>query len=236
MKSTGGYAIAALVLAALGAVALAGGLVEHRIADAEEMLASLNFVETAAAYDELEQYVGYARYVPWIAGDAFNRMRARRAAVRYWDGDYEPLAAVTRDANAGEETDTDVLFTTANAIYRLGHARAVDRESLLRALDEARGAYLVVLRDSAGHPDAAFNYEYLGFVRDEVAKGRRRAFPGSLQGSEQRAGSGQTLHGREGAPPSGRSDDEFKVYVPAEPEERPKGTEPGSDQLRRRKG
>lgn len=235
MKSIGGYVVVAVVLTALGAVALAGGLLEHRIARAEEALASLDFAETAAAYDELEQSVAYARYVPWIAGDALNRIHARRAAVRYWDGDYETLLAVTRDASGGETTDAELLFIAANAIYRLGLTRAPDRQSILRSLDDARGAYQVVLRESAGHPDAAFNYEYLGLIRDEIAKGRSRIL-GSPGSGDELAFGRQTLHGREGAPPAGRSKEEFNIYVPEEPDERGKGLEPGSDELRRRKG
>lgn len=235
MKSIGGYVVMTLVLTALGAVVLAGGLLDHRIARAEEALASLDFVETAEAYDELEQSVAYARYVPWMAGGALNRLRARRAAVRYWDGDYEALLAVTRDARGGEATDPDLLFIAANGIYRLGATRAADRQRMLRSIDAAREAYQVVLRESAGHPDAAFNYEYLGLVRDEIAKGQSR-IPGPPGNGGGLALGRPTLHGREGAPPPGRKDEEFNIYVPEEPDERGKGVEPGSDELRRRKG
>ena len=107
MKSIGGYVIAAGVLAALGAVALGVGRLEHRIAGADEALLSLDFVRSATAYDELEPYVAYARYVPWIGDDALRRIRANRAAVRYWDGDYTALLALARDESArGERTPT----------------------------------------------------------------------------------------------------------------------------------
>jgi hypothetical protein len=222
--TTGRYVVAALVFAALGAVALVTGLVEHRIARAEEMLMSLDFAGTATAYDELAQFVGSTRYVPWMTGSAFDRVRARRAAARYWGGDYDALAAVARDAGAGG--NEEVLFLAANSIYRLAQARVSDEQRVLRALDDARDAYLVVIRNGPGNPDAAFNYEYVSYLRDEIAKGRR--------GPTGSAGTG-TLHGREGAPPPGRLDDEFKIYVPTETEEQ-KGLEPGGDQLRRRKG
>lgn len=232
--TTGRYVVAALVFAALGAVALATGLVEHRIARAEEMLMSLDFAGTATAYEELARYVGSARYVPWMTGNAFDRVRARRAAARYWGGDYDALAAVARDA--GAEGNDEVLFLAANSIYRLAQTRASDEQRVLRALDDARDAYLVVIRNGPGNPDAAFNYEYVSYVRDGIAKGGRRAPPGPADGSDQAGSSGRhTLHGYEGAPPPGRPDDEFKIYVPTETEEQ-KGLEPGGDQLRRRKG
>lgn len=234
MKSISGYVVMAIVLAALGAVVLAGGRLEHRIAGAEESLAALDFVETAAAYDALDQSVALARYVPWMAGDALNRIRARRAAVRYWSGDYESLIASTRDAVEGEATDVDVLFIAANATYRLGASPAADAQSLLRSIDAARGAYQVVLRESAGHADAAFNYEFLGRLRDEVAKGRGRVAASQTAGAL--APAPQTMHGREGAPPPGRSLEDFNVYVPEEPDEQGKGKEPGPEEMRRRKG
>ena len=150
MKSTGGYVVAALVFAALGAVALGGGLVEHRIARADEMLMSLDFAGTATAYDELAQYVDSARYVPWIAGAALDHVRARRAAARYWDGDYDALVAVTRDASA--EGNRAVLFIAANSIYRLAQSRASDEQRLLRAIDDARDVYLVIIERGPRQP------------------------------------------------------------------------------------
>ena len=73
-------------------------------------------------------------------------------------------------------------------------------------------------------------------MRDEIAKGRRRGPPGSAGGGGQPGSAGEhTLHGREGAPPPGRPNDEFKIYIPTDTEEQ-KGLEPGGDQLRRRKG
>lgn len=238
MKSIGGYVVAALALAALGGVALAGGLLEHRIARADEAMASLDFVESAQAYDELEQSIWYARYVPWVAEDALKRIRARRAAVRYWDGDYDALLSLTREDMTGDEPDPDLLFIAANAMYRLGQARAANPQSMLRAFDAARDAYQAVLRQEGSHPDAAFNYEYMVVVRDQVAKGVRRLPSRSPTTGEARAALGQqTLHGRRGGPPPGRTEEEFKVYVPEDRDERAKkGTTPGGDQVRQRKG
>ena len=236
MKTVGGYVVAALALAALGAVALAVGRLEHRIARADEALVSLDFVESARAYDDLEPYAGYARYVPWIGGDALRRMRASRAAVRYWGGEYDTLLSFARGETAGGDADTELLFIAANAAYRLGQQRAADGPRMLRAIDDARAAYQAVLSEGPGHPDAAFNYEYLLGVRDDLAKGRLAASRTRAPGEEGRTPAPQTLHGREGAPPPGRSQKEFKVYVPEDRDERTKQSEPGSDQVRQRKG
>ncbi len=106
---------------------------------------------------------------------------------------------------------------------------------MLRAIDDARAAYQVVLTETGGHADAAFNYEYLLGLRDAMARTRlpSRVQPPGEGGSGQGQ---QTLHGREGAPPPERSQKEFKVYVPEDRDERTNETEPGSDQVRQRKG
>ena len=236
MRSIGAYVGAALALAALSAVALAVGRLEHGIARADEALVSLDFVESARAYDELEQYVGYARYVPWIGRDALARIRASRAAVRYWEGDYDALLSLARGDAAGAAPDTELLFVAANAAYRMGLQRAADGPSLLRGIDAARTAYQVVLRDGGNHPDAAFNYEYMLVVRDRIATGGRLAGAKPQAGNESTAPAQQTLHGREGGPPPGRSQKEFKVYVPEDRDERKNDSAPGSDQVRQRKG
>jgi hypothetical protein len=235
MKTIGGWIFAALVLAALGAGAIAAGRVEHRIARAEQALAALDFVESALAYEELEQSLAYLRFVPGIGEDALRRMRASRAAVEYWDGDYDALLSLARGESAGENPDPELLFIAANATYRLGQQRAADRDAMLRAIDDARAAYQVVLTETGGHADAAFNYEYLLGLRDEMARAR---LPSRVQPpGEEGSGQGQhTLHGREGAPPPERSQKEFKVYVPEDRDERTNETEPGSDQVRQRKG
>ena len=236
MRSIGAYVGAALALATLSAVALAAGRLEHGIARADEALVSLDFVESARAYDELDPYVGYARYIPWIGGDALKRIRANRAAVRYWDGDYDALLSLARGEAADAASDADLLFIAANAAYRLGVQRAPDGPSMLRAIDDARTAYQVVLRDSGNHPDAAFNYEYMLVVRDRIATGGRLPAAKPQAGDEGGAPAPQTLHGREGAPPPGRSQKEFKVYVPEDRDERKNDSAPGSDQVRQRKG
>jgi hypothetical protein len=236
MKGIGGYVVTALVLMTLGGMVVAGGLVERRLASAQEALASLDFVETAAAYDDLERYAGYARYMPWIARGTLNQLDARRAAVRYWTGDYEALDAATSGINGDEEPDVETLFLAANAVYRLGQVGAPDREGLLRALDSALSAYAVVLRSSPGHVDAAFNYEYLTRVRGAIATEQPQGSQGSPTGSDPfGAPTTQSLHGWPGGPPDEQSPDEFQIHVPMEEEER-QGTQPGGDQLRRRKG
>jgi hypothetical protein len=230
MRSIGGYAVAAVVLAVLGGAAVAAGRIEHRLAVAEEALASLDFAAAARAYEGLDEYMAYARFVPWLSAD-LRRVQAQRAAVQYWEGDYDALARL----GDPETADAETLFIAANAVYRLGRARGADRAALTRALDQAIGAYRDVLTRDGARSDAAFNYEYLVMQRNELAKGRRGPSPAG-SGEEQPAPA-HTLHGREGGPPPDQPEDNQKIFVPADPDD---ATEqeltPGGDQIRERKG
>ena len=213
-------------------MAVGTGRFQQRLARADEALAALDFAEASRAYSELEGAVGFARYIPWLGGDALRRIRANHAAVQYWDGDYDVLLSLAE--GDGNVVDPELLFVAANAVYRVGQRRAADPQSLLRAVDAARAAYEVVLREHGNHPDAAFNYEYLLRVRDEIAMGDAQLSNGRSPG-EGATPPAQTLHGREGGPPAEEAEDEFKVYVPQDQDEE-KGTAPGGDQVRERKG
>ena len=233
MRTIGGQLAASLILAALGGVAVATGRIEHRMARAEEAFAVLDFSAAARAYAELEEYEAYGRFVPWLASD-LKRLAARRAAIRYWEGDYDALVAL-RDPGRGE-ADPETLFIAANALYRLGQAHGADRQALLRALDEALDAYRAVLTRDGSQSDAAFNYEYVTFVRNELIEGQRRTLPGAPV-ADGAADPAPTLHGREGGAPPDRPEDNQKLFVPPDPDDGPdRSTAPGGDQLRQRKG
>lgn len=233
MRTISSQLAASLVLTVLGGMALAAGRVEHRIARAEEALAVLDYSTAARAYAELEEYEAYERFVPWLSSD-LKRLAAQRAAIRYWEGDYDALVAL-RDPGRGE-ADPGTLFIAANALYRRGQAHGADRQGLLRALDEALDAYRAVLTRDGSRSDAAFNYEYVALVRNELIKGQRRTLPGAPV-AEGAADPAQTLHGREGGAPPDRPEDNQKLFVPADPDDGPdKSTAPGGDQLRQRRG
>ena len=56
----------------------------------------------------------------------------------------------------------------------------------MQALEEAAAGYLTVLKNNTWHADAAYNYEYLVRLRDEVAKGKQPA--AAAEGSERAVG------------------------------------------------
>ena len=47
----------------------------------------------------------------------------------------------------------------------------------MQALDAGINGYLAVLKNTREQEDAAFNYEYLVRLRDEVDKGKRKPAP-----------------------------------------------------------
>ena len=234
MKRIGRYVVAAVVCAVSGAVAFAVGRLEHRIADAETAMASLDFATSERAYGELEQSLWYGDYAPWLAGETQRRIRAYRAAARYWQGDYEAIPELTRSDRDGE-VNAQLLFLAANSLYRIGQQRAGTPADMLEAIDQARAAYQTVLRETATHPDAAFNYEYMVAARNQIARTTRRT-ASSPAGLARQAVVHHTIHGVEGGPPPGRTGEKFEIFVPQNEEERTKGTKSGGDQLRQRKG
>ena len=234
MKRIGRYVVAAVVCGLSGAVAFAVGRLEHRIADAETAMGSLDFAASERAYAELEQSLWYGDYVPWLAEETQTRIRAHRAAARYWQGDYAAIPELTR-SNAEGRVDSHLLFLAANSLYRIGQQRAGSPADMLGAIDQARAAYQTVLRETATHPDAAFNYEYMVAARNQIARTARRTGASTAGGPRQPVVH-HTIHGVEGGPPPGRTDEKFEIFVPQNDEERTKGTKSGGDQMRQRKG
>ena len=106
----------------------------------------------------------------------------------------------------------------ADAVYRDGQPRSKDRATTLAVLESAISAYRTVLNnalrpeDSRYALEAAYNFEYVVRLRDEVLKGRRRALP---------IPDGDENLGAEGKSESLEFEREFKQYMPLEEDERP---------------
>ncbi len=230
MKGLAGYLIGSLLLAALGGIALAAGALDTRVAGAQQDLATLSYDKPEAALDEAERYFTLASRVPWIGRRPLDEVRARKAALRYWQHQYaetmsgqvDPLASVPAD-------NVDLQLVVANAIYRAGEARAKDRQSTLAAIDAGARAYLGVLKNATRNEDAAFNYEYLVRLREDLTRGRRKTLGPIVEA---------TPHGRPGAPPPNTNMQDFKIHIPMDSSELEKkhGEEAGEGGVKIRKG
>ena len=233
MKGIACYVVTAAIVAVVGAVCLAGSRVEREMARAQETLVTLDYEASGAALDSVERYYEYASRVPGVGTATLNDVRARKAALRYWQRQYGEFVPAGRTDPVDDVAPDNVQqqLLVANAVFRSGQARPSDRAATLQMLDAGINAYLTVVRNAARPEDAsyledaAYNYEYLVRLRNEMARRRRELPP---------AGSNRPL-GLEGQPEKDKRENQFKTYVPLEKKEREDG-EAAKEPPRVRKG
>jgi hypothetical protein len=220
MKGVIGYIVAAIAFAFLGGVLLTASRLDRSLAESQENLVTQKYAESLATFDTAERYYGYASRLPWIGSAPLNDVRARRATTQYWQRQYaaivpqgtEPVATV-------DENNIALQMVVANAVFRIGQAGSKDKkdkQSTLDALDTSINAYLTVLKNTPRHENAAYNYEYLVRLRQEVEKGRRKPGEGEGEDGPEGRGGGPT-------PEQGNMND-FKIYIPLESEELQQGS------------
>jgi len=233
MKRIAGYVVGAALLTLLGSVCLAMSRLEREMARAQETLVTLDYEASDATLETIERYYEYASRLPWVGTGPLNDVRARQAALRYWQREYGELLPAGRPDPVADVAPDNIQqqLIVANALFRSGQARAKDRAATLAMLDAGINAYLTVLTNAERQEDAphleaaAYNYEYLVRLRDEMGRRRRDIPPPS---------SDRPL-GAEGQAEESKSEDEFKTYVPLEKKEREDG-DAGKDGPRVRKG
>ena len=229
MKAIAGLLITALALAAAGGVLVGVARYQRAMADAQEYASTERYDQARTRLDEAQQYVDYSRWVPRVGAAAQNDVQTRRAALDYWQRNYE--AVLPRDTDpvaAVDAANLELQAMVADAAYRAGQATATDRQSTLQAYDEAIGAFQAVLKNDTWSEDAAFNYEFLVRARDEFARGRRKA-------AARAEGEGQQL-GQPGSPAKSGDSRKFEIYVPLNGSERTKAGEAGKGTGNARKG
>lgn len=228
MKGAIIWGIAAAVLATVGIVSLRIATVERLIADAQQDLATQNYDRAQQSLTEAERSIGIARWVPVFGPGALEEVRARRAALQYWQHKYTDLLPEGADPVAAiEEGNLDRKMVLANAVYREGQSRYTDREATKQALEESASAYFAVLKNSEWREDAAYNYEYVIRLRDEQAKGKQPPEGGDASKGDM---------GQGGQPSEATSQKGFQIYIPLESQERPLGGDAGKAPPKDRKG
>ena len=220
--------VGSIVLALLGAICLAAGRFDRRVVDAQRDFAAQQYERADARLDTVERYLTHGRWIPWIGG-ALNDVRTRRAAMRYWSGQYDRIVSDRADPATTASDNSDLQLIAANAVYRRGQPTAKDRRTALEALQAAADAYLMVLRNSPRNEVAAYNYEYVVRTRDDIDKGRRAP---ELTDKADDGPAGR----RGGPPPQDPNNRDLKLLVPLEPGEIDKGLEPGKGGRIQRKG
>ncbi len=242
MKSVIAPLLLAIVLAVVGAGFYVAGQTEKRLADVHNELATLQYTTASTDSEQVESDLGAARRVPQVGTAAATDLRDTRAVATYWSGGYSAIAP-QKDANGVvTESDPEILFLAANAAFR--SSASDDRAASLRKLDTVVKNYADVLRNSPGHMDAAYNYEYAIRVRDTLAKSKPAPAAKNAKAPPKPAAAdvasdlpaGPTLHGRPGGPPPATDMAQFKIVIPKRGEERKDNPEAGKGGVKVRKG
>ena len=230
MRATVAFAIAAIVLAVFGFAFIGVARLDAHMADAAQRLSTLEYASAQESLTDAEQYANHARFVPWLGSDARQEIRARQAAVQYWQRQYDVvLPAGAEPVAAVDETNVELQLVVANSAFRVHQTEFKDKQSTVKALEETAAGYLTVLKNNTWHPDAAFNYEYIIRLRDAAAKGSQ---PPPPQKNEE-----ESDNGDQGAPTPATSQEGFQIYIPLEQgEKNPTGGEAGTASAKERKG
>lgn len=163
---------------------------------------------------------------------------ATSATVAYWLGQYNNVVADT-DTSA---TDAEVLRTAANAAFRDSQRDPGAGAAAVQRLDGVLQAYASALKASPRDLDAAYNYEYVARVRDQVARsqGKVKLTPApAATGVRVMAGdlpAGPTIHGRPGMPPPEEKMEDLEMLAPMEYGDREAQPEATPGVKRERKG
>ena len=204
--------VTAVVLFAAAWLSWSEARLAARVADARQQMATLQF----EIDDTLTPSASVSDYLPGEAGSLSADIRRLRATVTYWIGGYEAVME-----EGGQELDAALLLTAANAAFR-ARARqvAAPQQEQVQRLDGVLQAYASVLKASPRHADAAYNYEYVTRVRDQVASSVPGKTPAAQVAAARAQGgdlpAGNTIHGRPGGPPPEAKAEEFQVIAPME--------------------
>jgi hypothetical protein len=219
MKGIVACLVFASALAVLGALCLGASRLDRQRARAQESFLTADYDAADSSLSAVEPYYEYASRLPWVGDGPVSAIRARRAAVNYWQRKYSVVAPVDLADPVGEVAvnNLPLQVIVADSVYRNGQARAKDRATMIQTLEGAINAYHAVLRnarraeDASYAEEAAYNYEFVVRLRNEIVNGRRRALPPTRDERE---------FGSEGKPEDPSFENKFKQYIPLEKDER----------------
>ena len=229
MKSVTALLIAAAIAAGAGVLGLTAARLQRSLADAQEQTSTQQYRLAGASLEAADGHLRYARFVPRVGEDTVREVRARQAALLYWQGDFaKVLPAQAEPVAAVDESNVELQLVVANAAFRAGLKGVTERAAALQVLNEVANGYMTVLKNNTWHEEAAYNYEYIIRLRDEVAKGRK--LPSEEEASDLELGS-------RGAPSDATTTKGFQIYVPLQGDEKsPEGGDAAKATEKTRKG
>jgi len=203
-----------------------------QVAEAKQDIATL-------AHDNLDAITPRSSLSDYLPGERrrlSDDVRIAKATVAYWLGRYGAVAADTTDG----EADAAILLTAANAAYREAQRDPAVGPAAVQRLDGVLQAYASALKASPRNVEAAYNYEYVARIRDQVARSPQGRIAGSTTGSGPVMGgdlpAGPTIHGGPGAPPPDAKMEELQTIAPMEYGDREAQPEATPGAKRERKG
>jgi hypothetical protein len=201
------------------------------VADARQAIATFDYdaASGVAAPPALLEYLPGGRRLS-------DDVRIAKANVAYWLGRYDGVVADTAESAA----DADVLLSAANAAFRQAQRDSAAGPAAVQRLDGVLQAYASALKASARNADAAYNYEYVARIRDQVARAPKSTIA-AVAGAPARAmggdlPAGPTIHGGPGAPPPEAKMEELQTIMPMEYGDREAQPEATPGVRRERKG
>jgi hypothetical protein len=203
-----------------------------QVADAKQDIATLD-------HDNLDAITPRSSLSDYLPGDRrrlSDDVRIAKATVAYWLGRYGAVAADPTDG----EADATILLTAANAAYREAQRDPAVGPAAVQRLDGVLQAYASALKASPRNVEAAYNYEYVARIRDQVARSPQGRIAGSTAASGPVMGgdlpAGPTIHGGPGAPPPDAKMEELQTIAPMEYGDREAQPEATPGAKRERKG
>jgi len=222
----------AIVLAAAAWLSWSESTLAARVADAKQDIATL----THDNVDALTPGRALSDYLPGDRRRLSDEIRIAKAREAYWLGRYGAVAAETDDS----KSDAEILLATANAAYREAERDPAVGPAAGQRLDGVLQAYASALKASPKNEEAAYNYEYVARIRDQVARSpqgriaKKPAAVGPVMAGDLPAGA--TVHGGPGAPPPDAKMEEIQTIAPMEYGDREAQPEATPGAKRERKG
>jgi hypothetical protein len=232
MKTVITRMLIAVALAVAAWLSWSEAMLAERVADAKQDIATLDHDKL----DALTPQTVLSDYLPGDRRRLSDDIRIAKATVAYWLGRFGAVAA---DTSAGG-ADAQILLTAANAAYREAQRDPAVGPAAVQRLDGVLQAYVSALKASARDVEAAYNYEYVARVRDQVARSPQGRMAGSTAASGPVMGgdlpAGSTIHGGPGAPPPDAKMEELQTIAPMEYGDREAQPEATPGAKRERKG
>jgi hypothetical protein len=243
MKTTLVRMLFAGVLAAAAWLSWSESRLAARVADARHDIATLNHDNL----DDLSPARGLADYLPGERRHLSDEIRIAKATVSYWLGRYNAVAA---DTDSGQ-ADADMLLAAANAAFREAQRDPGTGPAAVQRLDGVLQAYASAMKavpqgdalaSEAVAKQAAYNYEFVARLRDQVARSPqgKAAKIGPVTPAKPMFGGdlplGATIHGTPGAPPPDAKMEELQMIAPMEYGDREAQPEATPGVRRERKG